>query len=321
MRIEKHPTQPLLAQLHRGTLSVFDLSSDAPREVATAKVENAHSVVACEAYVAVVTGKVAPAKASLRGAKLERFSWSLAPVGSSGLGEVERHHLSLSADGALAVATDWRSCRVTVFDAATGQALRANGEGIPSGPSFSPTGDRVIAGSADQGRGDILLFDLSGDGMPMEALPPPKGGPGLDDAPYFSRWSRDGNLAALSNETWGGRGVFVYDLERKRPLWATDFPSSSEECDDWFAFPVAFVAGDAVLLVGGPGTLHAFVAADGRELGALDVADVGEDGYVVDEARWAVWTPGPKAHPLPAAWRDPGAAPPARKKAPAKKRQ
>src|SRR5690349_1308085 len=86
------------------------------------------------------------------------------------------------------------------------------------------TGDaRVIAGSADQGSGAVLLFDVvaaTGSSLPMETLPEPSPSPGLDDAPYFGVFSRDGARAALSNESWGGRGVFVYDVAQKRPLWS-----------------------------------------------------------------------------------------------------
>jgi hypothetical protein len=60
---------------------------------------------------------------------------------------------------------------------------------------------------------------------------------------------------------------------------------TSEESDEWFAYPVAFAAGDRVLLVGGPEVLRAYDAADGRALGAVPMPGDGRGGFVVDEAR------------------------------------
>lgn len=305
MRVALHASKSLLATLHDKTLRVFDLASGTPREVASLPVANGHALVAGEAFVAVLTGKVSPAQASVRGAKLARYSWALEPIGECELGEVARYDLSVTADGARAVTTDWKACRVTVFDAATGARLGAAGVGIPSGASFSPRGDQVIAGSADQGSGDILLFGFTGEKLSMETLPAPRSTVGLDDAPYFTAWSRSGALAAVSNESWGGRGVFVYDIHRKAPAWAAELPGSSEESEEWFAFAVAFVEDDRVLLVGGPGALHAYAAADGRPLGSVAVAGDGRGGFVVDETRWLAWTPGatPTSFALPDAWR------------------
>jgi hypothetical protein len=149
----------------------------------------------------------------------------------------------------------------------------------------------------------------------MERLPEPDPSPGLDDAPYFCVFSRDGTLAAVSNESWGGRGVFVYDVARKQPVWSVVLGGSAEDAEAWFAFPVAFAAGDRVLLVGGPGAITAYASADGRALGAIAVEGDGHGGFAIDEARWVAWVPGdtPRHHALPAAWRDAEAAPEGRR--------
>src|SRR4051812_14619639 len=94
-------------------------------------------------------------------------------------------------------------------------------------------------------------------------------------------------------------------MNRKEPLWSVVLPRSSEEAEAWFAFPLAFAAGDRVLLAGGPASLSAYAVEDGRALGSIAVEGDGRDGFVVDEASWLAWTPGPApiSYALPAAWR------------------
>jgi hypothetical protein len=327
MRITINAREQRLAVLTGDMLRVYDLSTGEAREVVSAPITGGDCITSCDAYVAIVTGKIAPAKASISGAKLVCHDWSLAPLGAPAIGEVARHDISLSADGARAVTTDWRACEVVVLDAATGKRLAGNGEGIPSGAAFSPDGSRVIAGSADQGSGAVLLFDVAaatGSSLPMETLPEPSPSPGLDDAPYFGVFSRDGARAALSNESWGGRGVFVYDVAQKRPLWSVELPHSADDAEEWFAFPVAFAAGDRLLLVGGPGAISAYAANDGRALGTIAVEGDGRDGFAIDEAHWVAWVPGDalRGYPMPEAWREGralGAGAKGGRKAPAKK--
>ena len=221
MRIVFHARHQRLAVLEKTSLALWDLTTGTPVLRATTPVRNGDNANGCDAWVGVLAGKVAPAGASIRAATLHRFDWDLTALPSPVLGEVARHTLSPSADGAWVAATNWKNGRVTVFDAATGAVRGANGSSIPSGPSFSPDGLTLLAGAADQGSGAVLAFDLTAvnDGtLSMSQLSPPgRGHPGLDDAPFFSVFSRDGRYAALSNESWGGRGVCVYDMSGRAP--------------------------------------------------------------------------------------------------------
>ncbi len=311
MLIALNEPRQLLVTLHAGLLRLFDVSSGAARDISSTPLADGWWVASCEPFVGVLTGKLAQAQASVRGAKLARFSWDLAPLGAVSLGEVEKRGASLTADGSRLVTTVWTSCRVAVFDVASNKLVAANGVSIPSGASFSPDGSRIIAGTADQGTGEILFLDptRAQDGvLPMEELLPPSQSPGLDDAPYFSVFSPSGRLAAISNESWGGRGVHVFDMDAKKPLWGVVLDSSSEEPEEWSPPMVAFAAGDALLLVRTPGAIRAHDAVSGKKLGSIAVK--GDGGFAVDEARRKAWIPGaePTAHDLPAAWWPSGAA-------------
>jgi WD40 repeat protein len=314
MRIVFHARHQRLAVLEKTSLALWDLTTGTPVLRATTPVRNGDNANGCDAWVGVLAGKVAPAGASLRAATLHRFDWDLTALPSPVLGEVARHTLSPSADGAWVAATNWKNGRVTVFDAATGAVRGANGSSIPSGPSFSPDGLTLLAGAADQGSGAVLAFDLTAvnDGtLSMSRLPPPgRGHPGLDDAPFFSVFSRDGRYAALSNESWGGRGVCVYDMSGRAPLWSVTLPGTDEEPENWFAFQAAFTSLDRVLLLAGPRALHAFAVEDGRDLGWIPLPGDGRHGFALDEAFWRVWVPGradgeaPVAVAIPDAWRE-----------------
>lgn len=238
---------------------------------------------------------------------MARFSWDLAPLGTVPLGAVEKRALSLAPNGERLATTDWNTCDVVLADATTGTRIAGNGEGIPSGASLSPDGHWMIAGSADQGSGAILLFDVTkarGDALPMEKLPEANRSPGLDDAPYFSVFSSDSARAAVSCESWGGRGVFVFDVATKAPVWSLVLPGTNEEPEEWFPHAVAFADQDRLLLVSNPGSIRAYRASDGADLGDLSTEDNGQDGFVVDEARRCIWMLGevPVAHPFPKAW-------------------
>ncbi|MFO0627520.1 MAG: hypothetical protein U0325_18070 [Polyangiales bacterium] len=314
MHIVLQPRLRRLAVLVGSTLSLWDLSTETPVARGSVDVPGADNLNGCDAWLGVLAGRVAPAGASLRDATLHRVDWDLAALSSPALGEVARHTLSPSADGAWVVATNWKTGWVTVFDAATGAVRGANGESIPSGPSFSPDGTTVIAGAADQGDGAVLRFDVTcvTEGkMAMSRMKKPgHGHPGLDDAPYFSVFSRDGASAALSNESWGGRGICVYDMTTGEPRWSATRPGSDEEPEAWFAFQAEFAANDRVLLLAGPRELRAFDAVTGTPLGAVPLPGDGRHGFAFDEPFWRVWVRGstkgaaPVAVPLPDAWRE-----------------
>jgi hypothetical protein len=312
MHIAIHPQRPLLAVLHGDTLTLHDISGATPREIASRPVGNGRRVSACDAFVGVLAGKLAPARASVRAATVVRLGWDGSEQSPLSVGEVEKRGLAFDAAGTRLVVTDWTTCRVTLFDAVNGARIAAAGESIPSGASLSSDGTKIIAGTTDQGSGDILFFDVTGasDGvLPMEALPPPKPSPGLDDAPYFSVWSPDSKLAALSNQTWGGRGVFVYDVENKRPAWSRCLPDEGEdtESDDWFPQPMAFALNGSLLLVAEAGAVRGYRARDGQDLGAIEVDNErGEMGFAVEDARRRLWLPGspPSAHDFADTWRE-----------------
>lgn len=305
MHIVTHRSGQMIAQLANHRLQLF--SSDL-QLLASVELDAPQRLAACDAGVAVLTGTLSPAGASLQGAVVHRFSWELAPLGTIEVGEVDRHELSLSADGSRLVVTDWRTCKVTVYDAHTGAKIGGAGRSIPSGASLSPDGSLAIAGTADQGEGAILLFEVAqaADGkLPMTELPPPDSNVGLDDAPYFSTFSPDGTRAALSNESWGGRGLFVYDVEARDPRWSTDFPSSSEEPEEWSPLPLTFARQGKLLLVRCGGRIQAYRAADGAKLGAIVVEGDETSGLAADDHGQRVWVTGqhPIAHPYPADWR------------------
>jgi len=273
MRIVIDPAQTRLVVLEGGTLRLFDIRDDAARELGVTALD-AHVLGSCGTCVAALVGEVSPAGASLSEASVHRFTWELAPLGVIAVGEVERRGVSLSADGSRLVVTDWAKCRVTLYDTGSGSVIAAAGQSIPSGAAIDPDASKIICGTADQGDGAILFFDLeglSGNKLPLEELDPPKPSPGLDDAPYFGVWSADGRLAALSNQTWGGRGVFVY--EGKRPLWsvALDHDDEESEPDDWYPMPMAFTPDGKLLLVAEAGAIRGYRASDGKELGAIEV--------------------------------------------------
>lgn len=309
MHIAHHPGSRRLAVLHKNTVRLYDVASGEAALLGAVEVADADNLHACDGWIGVLAGKIAPADASLRNATLTRFDWNLAPLPSPSVGEVARRTLSPSHDGARVALVRWDAARVTVFDATTGEVLCANGESIPSGPSFSPDGRWVLAGTADQGKGAVLRFDthtVSAGLMAMERLPPPRPKhPGLDDAPYFSVWSEDGALAALSNESWGGRGITVYDLAAPASLWSATLPCSSEESEEWFAFQAVFTRDARALLLAGPESLHAYNARTGAPIATLPLPTDGRRGFALDESAWRVWLPGetPIALALPDDWR------------------
>jgi hypothetical protein len=108
----------------------------------------------------------------------------------------------------------------------------------------------------------------------------------------------------VSNESWGGRGVFVYDVEAGALLWSRVLESEAHETDEWHAFAAAFASRSALLLVAGPGELRAYDARDGRGLGAMAVPGNGRDGFIVEQDARRVWIAGetPTVHPFPQAW-------------------
>jgi hypothetical protein len=307
MRIAIDPTQTRLAVLDGATLRLFDVRGDAALESSSAALD-ARVLASCGPCVAGLVGELSPAGASLSQASVHRFTWELAPLDTIAVGEVELRGLSLSADGSRLVVTDWSSCRVTLYDTGSGRAIAAAGQSIPSGAAIAADASKIICGTADQGSGAILFFDLrelAGDKLPLEKLAPPKPSPGLDDAPYFGIWSADGRLAALSNQTWGGRGVFVY--ADKQPLWSLALEPDEEECEpeDWYPMPMAFTPDAALLLVAQRGAIRGYRASDGEDLGAIEVDNGdGSMGFAVQAERRRLWLPGPqpRAYQFAAAW-------------------
>lgn len=312
MRIAIHPSGQKIALLHDSKLELYSADNQLVTAVDLAASKR---LAAWDEGVAVLTGKLSAAGASLSGAVVHRFSWDLAPLGTIKLGEVDRHGLSLSADGSRLAVTDWKKGQVTVLDATTGARLGGAGESIPSGASLSPDGAFAIAGTADQGEGAILFFEVhkAADGkLPMHELPPPRSKIGLDDAPYFSAFSPDGRLAALSNESWGGRGLFVYDVESRKPLWSAALPSSGEEPEGWSPPLFTFAHQGKMLLVRYPGAVRAYRAIDGVKLGEIEAKGEGFDGIAADDHGLRVLLPGPQpiALPYPAAWTGEPSTPP-----------
>lgn len=304
MHIVVHPSDRKIALVSEEKLKVF-----APDNTLLAAVDLAEAkrIAGWQGGVAVLTGTLSPAGASVNRAVVHRFSWDLVPLGTVSIGEVDRHGLSLSSDGAWMVVTDWTKGKVTVLDARTGERLGGAGKSIPSGASLSPDGTLAIAGAADQGDGAILIFEVRGakDGkLPMHELPPPRSKVGLDDAPYFSAFSTDGKLAAVSNESWGGRGVFMYDIEARKPLWSAELPSSGEEPEEWSPPLFTFADQGRLLLVRSLEAVVAYRATDGVRLGEIKIKGKGLDGLAADDQGARVLLPGPEPLPLayPADW-------------------
>ncbi|MCS6901641.1 MAG: hypothetical protein RMJ98_16605 [Myxococcales bacterium] len=270
-------------------------------------ISNGKWLASCDTSVAVLCGKASYACASLQDASISLFTWNLEPLSKIDVDEVDCRGLSLSADGKRLVVTNWERCQVTVFDTSTGRVIAMAGESIPSGASLSPDGTIAVAGTADQGTGALLLFrvDLAEGGqMPMEKLPPPKSQVGLDDAPYFSVFSPDGKKVAISNESWGGRGVFFYDIETRQNLWCIELESSAEEPEAWSPPRLAFAENGRLLLVEVPGKIRAYRTSDGAPQEDLPSPGVPLAGFAVDDVRRRVWFPGdPPPHlPFPPAW-------------------
>jgi hypothetical protein len=277
-------------------LRLHDVSRGQARLVAELPIAAPQWLAACADHVAVLTGALAPAGASIHDAELRRFRWDLAPMGTLGLGHVERRGIALSADATRMAYVDWNRCEIVVSDVAGTHLASAGDGGIPSGPSWSPSGAGVVAGSTAQGSGSILFLDVAGAAqgrLAMEQLPEPDPSPGLDDAAFFSVFSARGDLFALSNESWGGRGLFVYETASRQPLWSKVLDSSSEESEDWYPFAIAFASEDELLLVAGPGSIHGYRVRDGADLGAIAVPGDGKGGFAVDQAARKIWIPGP----------------------------
>jgi hypothetical protein len=304
MKLALNESRGRLVALGPSEVRLFDIASGTPKLVATRSLESGHCLTACGASLAVLAGPEAPTGKSVRRATLARFDWDLAPLGEAPLGSVEKRSVALDADGKRVAFADWGASEVVVADATSGRRLASAGDGIPSGPSWSPDGKRVLAGFADQGSGAIVLFEVADDALRAAELPESAPSPGLDDAPYFTAFGQAGDLAVVSNESWGGRGLFVYDVASGKPLWSKVLDGSSEEAEEWHAFVAAFASRDTLLLVASPGEVRAYGARDGRDLGTLQVPGDGHDGFAVEQAARRVWVAGetPTVHPFPPAW-------------------
>lgn len=308
MRIALKEDLARLVTLDAGGVHLFDISGPSPHTLADVPLAHGQWLAGCDPFVGVLSGKLDQARTSISKAVLHRLSWAdLASLGSVSLGLVERRGLSFSADGTRLVTSDGGD--VLLKDAATGATLGKNGEGIPSGAALSPDGTKILAGAADQGSGDILLLDAlpqEGGRLPMQSLPPPKRCPGLDDAPYFGVFSATGRLAALSNETWGGRGIMVFDIARKKALWGDVQEASAEEPEDWYPYALAFSPDEALLFARHPDALEAYRVADGKSLGRMSLPGNGQHGFAIAFLTRRVWVlddaSAPTSFELPAPW-------------------
>ena len=328
MKIAIAPAYPRLVVLDGEALTVYEIVAGVPQKLRTVEAELGRHVASCDAYVAVLCGKLAPAGASVSKAKVLRFLWDGTTQMPLSVGEVDKWGLSFTADGERCVVTDWRACRVTLFDESS-KKLGAAGRNIPSGASISPEGTCIVCGTADQGWGAILAFEPNqcADGaMPMRVLKPPKPSPGLDDAPYFSAWSRDGSLVAITNQSWGGRGVFVYDGATLEPMWSLVIEVDEEEAEEpeqWFPQPLAFSSNGGVLFVAQRGAIALYDARTGRSVGVVKVPNGdGSAGFAVQDDAKLLWLPGaqPQSASFASAIATAAKKPAAKKKSPARKK-
>jgi hypothetical protein len=143
----------------------------------------------------------------------------------------------------------------------------------------------------------------------MTELPEPDPSPGLDDAPYFGAFSPSGRQAVITNESWGGRGLFVYDIDARKPVWSRQYDAEdAEDPDDWFPYPAAFAQNETLVLAAHPGAVGAYRAADGTELGTLTVDAETRRGFAADDSRRRIWVGGeqPRHYPFPSEWTDNG---------------
>jgi hypothetical protein len=307
MKIALHQKEKRLVVLGQSALRLFDVRTGAPVLVAERALADGYCVAACDAYLAVIVGNESPSGKAVKNATLRKFSWILEPLGEVSLGTVEKNGVVLDASGGRVAFADWASFEIAVADAQTGQRLASGAASFPTGLSWSPEGARLFVGVTGQGGGAGLVVDVekSAPGnLQVTELPEGKPSPGLADASYFTVFGAAGQLAAVSNERWGGRGVFVYDVEAGVPLWSRVLESEAQETDEWYAFAASFASRDALLLVAGPGELRAYGARDGRELGAMAVPGDGRDGFIVEQDVPRVWVAGetPTVHPFPRAW-------------------
>jgi hypothetical protein len=109
MRITASAHHDRLALLTGDALRLYDLSTGDARETASTPLPDGDCLASCDALLAVVTGKVAPGGASIRAAKLARYTWALAPLGAPAIGEVARHHIALRTASARSPPTGARA--------------------------------------------------------------------------------------------------------------------------------------------------------------------------------------------------------------------
>jgi len=304
VKIAIDPTSSRLITLDDDRIRSFDITGDDPTLIAEHPLPHPQWLASSRNTVFVLSG--AHVLASVNDGRLTRFGWDLTEHGSAPIRNVERRGIATTPDGARFAYVNWATCQVTLADPVTAEPVAANGVSIPSGASFSPDGRHLIAGTADQGDGDILLFDTevaAGERLGMTTLPPPNPSPGLDDAPYFSTFSASGRSALLTNESWGGRGLFVYDMTAGEPAWSRVFevPEDDEDPDNWHPYPAVFAADETLVLAGQPDGVHVYRATDGELLSVVAVGHDPAGGIAVDEVRHRFWVAGDvsHSHPLP----------------------
>lgn len=318
MRITFDHSRRRVAVLTSDEVRLLDVSGDEPVTIATRPAPDAHSVSASDAGPVVLRGAIVKHRYWAEEGVADRYDGDLTELGSLPAPKVCRGEARLSADGGTLGLIDLRT--ISAVDPATGQ-VRASVEyddlelGSPSGLAVSPDGRHLIAGFTDQGEGTIALLTVEEDDdeLTVDELPASEPSPGLDDAPFVSTFSPSGALVAVANHSWGGRGLFVFDVAGRKPLWSRTFEVlspweeagldpdtlSEEEFDalgpdlgdseNWIAFPVAFTADGSVVLAAHPKGVRAFRATDGEELGDLEIAvDFRYDWDGVSHRNWIV---------------------------------
>jgi hypothetical protein len=285
-------------------IRLFDITTGEARLLAAEPLPHAEWLTTSRDFVLTLSAEDGGAGSAVESGLVTRFGWDLSRGDAVAVRGIERRGIELSADGSRLAYVSWPACEIVLADPTTLERIDGAGESIPSGVAVSPDGRHLIAGTADQGSGAILFFDVTEPPttLDMTRLPDPDPCPGLDDAPYFGAFSPSGRLALITNESWGGRGLFVYDIVARKPVWSKQF--DSDDGDNWFPYPAAFARDETVVLAAQPDEVHAYRAADGTELGTLTVDADTLRGFAVDDSRRRIWVGGeqPRPYPFPAQW-------------------
>ena len=309
VKIAVDPTDSRLLVLDDDQIRLFDITTGEARLLAAAALPHAEWLTTSRDFVLTLSAEDGGRGASIDRGLVTRFGWDLSRGDVTAVRSIERRGIELSADGSRLAYVSWATCEIVLADPATLERIDGAGESIPSGVAVSPDGRHLIAGTADQGSGAILFFEVTGPSttLDMTRLPEPDPCPGLDDAPYFGAFSPSGRLALITNESWGGRGLFIYDVDARKPVWSKQFDrADADDLDNWFPYPAAFAQDETLVLAAHPDGVHAYRAADGTELEVLPVDADTRRGFAVDGSRRRIWLGGelPRPYPFPSEWMD-----------------